>query len=268
MPPQPVCPAPESSLRRLSALCASARNYSCNCLVSRKRSCAFIFRIARDRRNPNPIAKSCISRTSKGTRQQPLCFPHFRDPLGSADSKGLTAPKFLLQVLYNLHLRTPSGSAGNKELITPVESALTENHSVTPLESALAKNPREGIAFRSSTSFTSSTSSTFSQTHCLLTPLRRYFFISLFPFFPNRKQTRLRRGRIRNRLQLRELLPQRLRNYSIHTLRTRSGLFVVCVSRTRDCRVPFALVCFGHDAVQRTTPRRPPLLQEVLQVHP
>ena len=35
-------------------------------------------------------------------------------------------------------------SAGNKRLITPVESALTENAPATPLESALTKNPGGG----------------------------------------------------------------------------------------------------------------------------
>src|SRR5216683_4127552 len=45
----------------------------------------------------------------------------------------------LPQLLYNPHLRARLGSAGNKGLITPVESALTENSPVTPLESALTK---------------------------------------------------------------------------------------------------------------------------------
>ena len=36
----------------------------------------------------------------------------------------------------------------------------------------------------------------------------------------------------------------------------------------RDCRPDDSLVCFEHDAVQKATPRRPPLLQELLQVHP
>src|SRR6266516_726716 len=41
--------------------------------------------------------------------------------------------------LYNPHLQTPLGSAGNKGLITPLESALTENSPVSHLESALAE---------------------------------------------------------------------------------------------------------------------------------
>src|SRR6266702_8772243 len=45
----------------------------------------------------------------------------------------------LPQLLYNPHLQAPLGSAGNKGLITPLESALTENSPVTPLESALTK---------------------------------------------------------------------------------------------------------------------------------
>src|SRR6266571_9056092 len=45
----------------------------------------------------------------------------------------------LPQLLYNPHLRAPLGSAGNKGLITPLESALTENSPVSLLESALTK---------------------------------------------------------------------------------------------------------------------------------
>src|SRR6266851_6595442 len=45
----------------------------------------------------------------------------------------------LPQLLYNQHLRAPLGSAGNKGLITPLESALTENSPVSRLESALAE---------------------------------------------------------------------------------------------------------------------------------
>src|SRR6266478_3560638 len=43
------------------------------------------------------------------------------------------------QPLYNPHLQTPLGSAGNKGLITPLESSLTENSPVTSLDSALTK---------------------------------------------------------------------------------------------------------------------------------
>src|SRR5260370_42368615 len=45
----------------------------------------------------------------------------------------------LPQPLYNPHLQAPLGSAGNTGLITPLESALTENSPVTPVESALTK---------------------------------------------------------------------------------------------------------------------------------
>src|SRR5207247_11250293 len=45
----------------------------------------------------------------------------------------------LPQPLYNPHLQAPLGSAGNKGLITPLESALTEDPPVTPVESALTK---------------------------------------------------------------------------------------------------------------------------------
>jgi hypothetical protein len=35
-----------------------------------------------------------------------------------------------------------------------------------------------------------------------------------------------------------------------------------------NCRWTGALVCWEYDAVEETIPRRPPLLQELLQVHP
>jgi hypothetical protein len=35
-----------------------------------------------------------------------------------------------------------------------------------------------------------------------------------------------------------------------------------------DCRERSALVCWKHDAVEERIPRRPPFLQELLQVHP
>jgi hypothetical protein len=35
-----------------------------------------------------------------------------------------------------------------------------------------------------------------------------------------------------------------------------------------NCRWPGALVCWEHDAVEERIPRRSPLLQELLQVHP
>ncbi len=50
----------------------------------------------------------------------------------------------LPQLLYNPHLQAPLGSAGNKGLITPLESALTEKSPVTSLESALTKRRGEG----------------------------------------------------------------------------------------------------------------------------
>src|SRR6266568_4719269 len=46
----------------------------------------------------------------------------------------------LPQLLYNPHLQAPLGSAGNTGLITPLESALTENSPVTPVESALTES--------------------------------------------------------------------------------------------------------------------------------
>src|SRR6266851_3378944 len=65
---------------------------------------------------------------------QPRLFPLFPPRLLSA----------LRQLLYNPHLQAPLGSAGNKGLITPLESALTEKSPVTSLESALTKRRGEG----------------------------------------------------------------------------------------------------------------------------
>src|SRR5216684_7397369 len=45
-----------------------------------------------------------------------------------------------------LYIQVPLGSAGNKGLITPLESALTENSPVSRLESALTK--RWGVGVR------------------------------------------------------------------------------------------------------------------------
>ena len=58
----------------------------------------------------------------------------------SEENKRLTATKFPSQLFCLQHLRRPLASALSKGLITPIESALTENVSVTPLESALTKN--------------------------------------------------------------------------------------------------------------------------------
>src|SRR5579863_5731865 len=58
----------------------------------------------------------------------------------SGENKGLTVTKFPSQPLCLQHLRDPLVSVLSKRLITPVESALTENAAVTPLESALTKN--------------------------------------------------------------------------------------------------------------------------------
>ena len=61
-------------------------------------------------------------------------------PLASSKSFTIrTSETPLPQLLYNPHLQTPLGSAGNKGLITPLESALTENSPVSLLESALTK---------------------------------------------------------------------------------------------------------------------------------
>ncbi len=84
---------------------------------------------------PNPFR---IRRSASPLRQL-LYNPQFRDPLGSAGTKGLTAAKFPVQLLYHQHLRAPIGSEGNTGLITPLQSALTQNAPVTRLESALPK---------------------------------------------------------------------------------------------------------------------------------
>src|SRR6266446_1344912 len=60
-------------------------------------------------------------------------------PLATKSFTIRTSETPLPQPLYNPHLQAPLGSAGNKGLITPLESALTENSPVSLLESALAE---------------------------------------------------------------------------------------------------------------------------------
>src|SRR6266852_12976 len=83
----------------------------------------------------------------------------------------------LPQLLYNPHLQAHLGSAGNKGLITPLESALTENSPVTPVESALTKRwgwgrvrrnnrSRESQCAMGPTSFSTSAVSTMTAAPC------------------------------------------------------------------------------------------------------
>src|SRR6266849_4516374 len=62
--------------------------------------------------------------TSENVPPQPLYNQHFHDPLGSAESKGLTPRVFLPQPLSFQHLRAPLVTAENTRLITPLDSAL------------------------------------------------------------------------------------------------------------------------------------------------
>ena len=59
--------------------------------------------------------------------------------------KDLAPPSVHSQLLYFPHLQALLLSVGNKRLITPLESALTENSPATPLESALTKKPGGGL---------------------------------------------------------------------------------------------------------------------------
>ena len=71
-----------------------------------------------------------------------VSFPASHLSLSQCSAKSFTirtSETPLPQLLYNPHLQAPLGSAGNKGLITPLESALTENSPVTPVESALTK---------------------------------------------------------------------------------------------------------------------------------
>ncbi len=73
-----------------------------------------------------------------------------QSPLTAKSFTIRTSETPLPQLLYNPHLQASLGSAGNKGLITPLESALTENYPVTPVESALTKRGGWGYgAFRS-----------------------------------------------------------------------------------------------------------------------
>ncbi len=81
-----------------------------------------------------------------------LSFTSFTSFASLTSSKSFTirtSETPLPQLLYNPHLQAPLGSAGNKGLITPLESALTENSPATPLESALTKTGGWGHSRRS-----------------------------------------------------------------------------------------------------------------------
>src|SRR6266702_4292127 len=72
-----------------------------------------------------------------------VSFPSSHLSLSQRSAKSFTirtSETPLPQLLYNPHLQTPLVSAGNKGLITPLESALTENSPVTPVESALTES--------------------------------------------------------------------------------------------------------------------------------
>ena len=100
---------------------------------------------------PDPVGEllgvttSFTFRTSGLPLRQHLYNPHLQNPLGSADSKRLTATKFPAQPLYSPHLRDSHGCAGNKGLATLLESALTRISTATPLESALTNNGGGGV---------------------------------------------------------------------------------------------------------------------------
>src|SRR6266849_4039401 len=64
-------------------------------------------------------------RTSANLLPQLLSNQHFHDPIGSAESKGLTARESLPQPHYFQHLQAPLVTAENTRLITPLDSALT-----------------------------------------------------------------------------------------------------------------------------------------------
>ncbi len=63
----------------------------------------------------------------------------------SAENKRLAVAKLLSKLLCLQHLRDPLASVLSKGVITPVESALTENAPATPLESALTKKVGGGV---------------------------------------------------------------------------------------------------------------------------
>src|SRR5258708_32101893 len=63
----------------------------------------------------------------------------------SAENKRFAVAKLLSKLLCLQHLRDPLASVLSKGVITPVESALTENARATPLESAPTKTPGGGV---------------------------------------------------------------------------------------------------------------------------
>ncbi len=90
---------------------------------------------------PARLARHCATRVFSFTS-----FTSFASLTSSKCFRIRTSKTPLPQLLYNPHLQAPLGSAGNKGLITPLESALTENSPVTPVESALTK--RWGVGER------------------------------------------------------------------------------------------------------------------------
>lgn len=90
---------------------------------------------------PNPFR----IRSSRGILPQLLYNEHLRDALRTAHSKGLTAFQILPQVIYNQHLPELFGTAEDKELMTPLKSALAEESPVTPLECAVPESRGGGV---------------------------------------------------------------------------------------------------------------------------
>ena len=90
--------------------------------------------VSRQSGHPPLHSRHCAARAFSFTS-----FTSFASLTSSKSFRIRTCETPLPQLLYNPHLQAPLGSAGNKGLITPLESALTENYTVTPLESALAE---------------------------------------------------------------------------------------------------------------------------------
>ncbi len=130
----PGCPGPEiptrsglSTFNRVSFLSPSSRHLCALCVLCGENSPSF--RSSLIPRQSPLTTNSFTIRTSKTPLPQLLYNPHLQAPLGSAGNKGLITP--LESALTN--------TAGNKGLITPLESALTKNSPVSLLESALTK---------------------------------------------------------------------------------------------------------------------------------
>jgi len=92
--------------------------------------------VNRSRSHANPLR----IRTYEIARRQPLCYQHLRRPPVSVHSTTFADTTPFSQIPYDQHIRRRSASVANVELVTPLESALTQTYRLSLLQSALTKS--------------------------------------------------------------------------------------------------------------------------------